>query len=97
MVKECMVSCSSLHRMPRVNSSRLQINQEMQIGNIAGGLIKFRLLRGINESNAVEFQGAQDEIGLQNLNMNGGETLLMDLIRPLSLWPQVYEIGTTHE
>ena len=60
----------------------------MQNGNSVGGLIKLRLLRGINESNAIEFQGAQDEIRLQSPNMDGGKTLLMDLIRQLSMWSQ---------
>ena len=91
-----MVSFSSKHRARRANSSRLQLDQVVQIGNIVGRLIKLSLVRGINESNVVEIQGDQDEIGLLSSNMNGGKTLLMDLICQFSLWLQDYEIETTY-
>ena len=82
--------------MLQVNSSRLQLNQEMQIGKVAGGLIKLRLLRGINDSNVAEIQVDQDEIGLQSPKMNGGRILLLDLVRQFSLWLQVCERETTY-
>lgn len=96
IAEECMVSSSFQHRMHQVNSSRLQLDQEMRTGNSVGGLIRLGLLRGTNGSNAVEFQADQDEIGLQSSDMKGGKTLLMDLIRQFSLWLQVDEIETTY-
>ena len=91
IMAECVLSFPSQHLTPKFNSSRLQFNQEMQIGNSVEGLITLRLLRGINDSNVVEFQGNQDDVGLRSTNVNRGETLYRSLIQQSSLQVQVDE------